>query len=197
MATIIYLWDGGSNTSPYDTWAKAATTYATAAADWSTSDEVIYMAQDHQETAAGLTLTGATGDAASDRVRIWSMERTGTTYAPQTSTYNFQSTGAGNTLLISDKWDAHGIYLERTPTVSIWKPQTRTLIQPQAIYLPIVRSKSQHPPRIDNWRLTSLVSSNPANSSSVAAITTATSRTAKAACTWIWSGLDAATVRPM
>ena len=111
MATIIYLWDGGNNTDG-SSWTNAYTTYAAAAADWSTSDEIIYMAQDHQETGAPLTLSGATGDSATDRVRIYSMERTGTTYAPQTSNYNFQSTGAGGALLTSDCIDAHGVYFE-------------------------------------------------------------------------------------
>jgi hypothetical protein len=110
---VRYLWSGaGSSTSPYTGgWDQAATTYAAVAAVWASGDE-IYMAKDHQETAAGLTLTGATGDLATTRVQIWSMERTGSTYDPQTSSYNFQSTGAGNPLTLSDYWDAHGIYFE-------------------------------------------------------------------------------------
>lgn len=46
---IVYVKHTGSNTSPYDTWAKAATTLLTATAFASASD-TIYVADDHSET---------------------------------------------------------------------------------------------------------------------------------------------------
>lgn len=110
---IRYLWDSSSTpTSPYTGgWDNAAQTYAAVAAVWSVGD-VIYMAKDHQETGAPLTLSGASGDSGNQRVRIFSMERTGTTYDPQTSSYNFQSTGSGNDLAIQDYVDFYGVYFE-------------------------------------------------------------------------------------
>jgi hypothetical protein len=48
MATY-HLWSGGSNTSPYDTWAKAATTYTTALAAATASGDIIKVHKTHTE----------------------------------------------------------------------------------------------------------------------------------------------------
>ena len=47
----MYVKHTGSNTSPYETWAKAATTLKTAA-DASAASDIIYIADDHAETPA-------------------------------------------------------------------------------------------------------------------------------------------------
>lgn len=53
----IYVRNAGSNTSPYDTWAKAATTLATAVGA-ATSADTIYVADDHSESTVGaVTIT--------------------------------------------------------------------------------------------------------------------------------------------
>ena len=54
MATY-RVWSGGSNTSPYDTWAKAATTFAAAVTAASSNGDIIYVHYTHQENLAGNT----------------------------------------------------------------------------------------------------------------------------------------------
>ena len=107
---IVYLWDGGTNTSPYDTWTKAATTYATAAGYMTVASDVIYMAQDHQEFSSSFSMNAASGDSFDVRVRIYSMERTGTTYAPQVTVYNFRA--SATTITCTNYLDAHGVYFQ-------------------------------------------------------------------------------------
>lgn len=71
MATL-HVWHGGSNTSPYDTWAKAATTMATALAA-ATNADTILAADDHAFTAnANITWTFPT----SPGLRVISTNRT-------------------------------------------------------------------------------------------------------------------------
>lgn len=58
---IIYCDSAGSNTSPYDTWAKAATTLSTAIGAWSSGD-VIYVKKNSNVggQTSSLTLSGGT-----------------------------------------------------------------------------------------------------------------------------------------
>lgn len=68
----IYVHNGGSNTSPYDTWAKAATTLTTGLSV-ATNADTVWIASDHTETAgAALTLTFPT----SPGLRVISTDRT-------------------------------------------------------------------------------------------------------------------------
>ena len=46
MATY-YCWDGGTNTAPYDTWVKAATTLTTALGAATTAGDIILIDKDH------------------------------------------------------------------------------------------------------------------------------------------------------
>lgn len=93
MATV-YCDDGGSNTSPYDTWAKAATTLQTALTA-AGANGLVYMDQDHYESfAVNTTFTG------SDGIKIIVCQ-TGTT-TPVTSpkaTPNIETT-TGNDFLV-------------------------------------------------------------------------------------------------
>lgn len=76
---IVYCDDGGSNTSPYDTWAKAATVFGTAVTQASAGDD-IYIGADHSELlSANATYTFA--GTASAPVRVISV-------TVGTSTYN-------------------------------------------------------------------------------------------------------------
>lgn len=50
----LFVDDGGSNTSPYETWAKAATTFATAVSASSAGDDII-LGHDHSEALGGNT----------------------------------------------------------------------------------------------------------------------------------------------
>lgn len=50
----LFVDDGGSNTSPYETWAKAATSFATAVSAASAGDRII-IGHDHSETIGSVT----------------------------------------------------------------------------------------------------------------------------------------------
>src|SRR5574337_312045 len=55
--TVRYLYSGGSNTSPYDTWAKAATAMSTITAIPDAAGDTLYVATDHAETGTSGNLT--------------------------------------------------------------------------------------------------------------------------------------------
>ena len=75
----IRVWDGGSNTSPYDTWAKAATAIQTALTAWSSGDQV-WVASDHDEKwSANTTLTIGSATKA-DQALVISVNRTDDSY---------------------------------------------------------------------------------------------------------------------
>jgi len=60
---ILHVLSTGSNTSPYETWAKAATTLVTAAAAAAAGD-TIYVSNAHTETAAGQAIAFTNGTMA-------------------------------------------------------------------------------------------------------------------------------------
>jgi hypothetical protein len=70
-----YVYHGGSNTSPYDTWAKAATTLATAVTGAAAGD-YFFIASDHAESTAAAVSWTFTGTAASP-CRFISVNRAG------------------------------------------------------------------------------------------------------------------------
>lgn len=72
-----YVYHGGSNTSPYDTWAKAATTLATAVAAGAAGDDY-WVASDHSESTASALTLSITSSSASP-CRIISVSRAGST----------------------------------------------------------------------------------------------------------------------
>lgn len=66
--TIRYVKNTGTNTAPYDTWAKAATTVDTAVAASSTGD-IVYVSHQHVESTASAIAWSFGG--AGDAVPIW------------------------------------------------------------------------------------------------------------------------------
>lgn len=76
MATI-YVDNAGSNTSPYDTWAKAATTLQTAFTAWDGTSDV-WIASDHSES-TGTKFT-VTGDNGTTVVRVFSVNSSSDVY---------------------------------------------------------------------------------------------------------------------
>ena len=95
-----YVYTGGSNTSPYDTWAKAATTLTTAITGSAAGDD-FWVASDHAESTAGaVTLTFPGTDASP--CRCISVSRAGSTppvAADITAGASVTTTGA-NTITI-------------------------------------------------------------------------------------------------
>ena len=70
----VHVWNGGSNTSPYDTWAKAATTLETGCGYGTYTDDV-WMADDHAEDPAGLATFVSGGTYTTGTRRIFSVDR--------------------------------------------------------------------------------------------------------------------------
>lgn len=80
--TDYYVYNSGSDTSPYDTWAKAAQSLDTIITLSPSSSDTIYIASDHSESGSGAK-THAFGGA-----KVYSVNRTTDAYEPM-------STGGG------------------------------------------------------------------------------------------------------
>ncbi len=85
QGAIVYVWDTGSATVPYDTWAKAATTLNLGVQQWTTSD-VVYVEDSHSETQGGSMSLAATGDTALIPIPIYSVDNTDDSYSPAAAT---------------------------------------------------------------------------------------------------------------
>jgi hypothetical protein len=75
-----YVWGGGSNTAPYDTWAKAATTVTTVLGVPATSSDTILIASDNTNT-AGAAITWSL-PTSGPGLRIISTDRGTGAYTP-------------------------------------------------------------------------------------------------------------------
>jgi hypothetical protein len=107
---IMYLWDGGSDTSPYDTKAKAATDIQTVWAAW-TSGDVVYMHYTHSQTQASAETLGATGAIQDgDPFVIYSVDADSSDAYTPASAANIAVTGSGVSITISDSICAYGVY---------------------------------------------------------------------------------------
>jgi hypothetical protein len=115
MATV-YLWsgaggagDGTSFTDAYTSWSAMVTGEGAGSMD----NDIIYMAKDHQESGASFSLAD-TGSGFTTRPRVYSMNRTGPVYDPQTTSYNFKATSGDITWAATDYVDWYGVYFEAT-----------------------------------------------------------------------------------
>jgi len=102
---VVYCYDGGSNTSPYDTWAKAATAFGTAVTFASAGDD-IWLASDHSETVGSSTYTFPGTQSAI--TRIISVDRTDDTYL-KASTFQV-SGGASGDFTFGGVYQMEGCY---------------------------------------------------------------------------------------
>lgn len=110
---IVYVDSAGSNTSPYDTWAKAATTLQTALTAYTAGDE-IWVAHNHAETpGASVTWTDSAAATALQRVPIYRVNSGTNSYDPTTGADTKQlDISAGEYDLVNVGWmDYHGLYL--------------------------------------------------------------------------------------
>ena len=91
---ILYVNDGGSDTSPYDTWAKAANLMASALADAAcVAGSTIYLQSDHVETySADTTLLSANGTSDSP---ITIISVTNTNEPPEAADIQTMTVGGG------------------------------------------------------------------------------------------------------
>ena len=106
---IVYCNDDGSNTSPYDTMAKAATSFATAVSQAAAGDD-IYVGHDHTETLSANTVYTFSGTAASP-VRVFSVNTSTEAYQRATSV----QINAGNStydLTLSGDYAIYGMFFE-------------------------------------------------------------------------------------
>ena len=87
--TIYYVDDGGSNTSPFDTWAKAAPTLAALqtaiGAALSTDGNIVYVGADSVSSGDGVGVAAVFAGPANGNVRIISATVGTTTYAKSSS----------------------------------------------------------------------------------------------------------------
>jgi len=78
MATV-YCWDGGSDTAPYDTWSKAATSLQTAITSAGGAGTVL-LASDHAESPGSNVNLTSPGSSPTTAVRVISSDRTDDSY---------------------------------------------------------------------------------------------------------------------
>ena len=110
MAIIYVNSVGGSNTSPYDTWAKGATAKQTALTAWADGDE-IWVAHDHTEGTATITWT-AVNDTNANRIPIYRVNSSTNVYSPSTGsdTKQYDASTAGADVNINISGSIHGEY---------------------------------------------------------------------------------------
>ena len=102
---ILFVNDGGSDTSPYETWAKAANDIVDAFADAAcVAGSTIYIASNHSQTqAATLTLGSASGTNASPVTVISVTEGDETTYQTMIAGGGkIEATGAGTDIVFNN-----------------------------------------------------------------------------------------------
>lgn len=113
MATI-YCDTAGSNTSPYDTWAKAATTLATAMGAWSTGDIVLVKQNSAVEnSASNILLPAAAATGSNEKLRVISANASDV-YAASTTTANVEATGTADIVydIANARIAYYGMYLK-------------------------------------------------------------------------------------
>lgn len=103
----------GSNTSPYDTWAKAATAFSTAVAG-SVAGEVFVIDAAFTTLEAGINVT-LPGTPASPNVIVSATPGSGSSYTPAVGAYIASST---STMTINGTYYAYGIDFRGTATGS-------------------------------------------------------------------------------
>lgn len=91
---ILYVNDGGSDTSPYDTWAKAANLMASALANAAcVAGSTIYVQSNHVETYSADTTLSSTNGVAANPITIISV--TNTNEPPTTGDFETMTAGGG------------------------------------------------------------------------------------------------------
>lgn len=119
MAGHIFVDDGGSNTSPYDTWAKAATTLQTGLNEWASGDYAagnqIWVDHDHAESYSSAQTLTCTNASETNPAVIVSVNSSTDAYAPQdraSGTTQYQTTTTSGDLTISKSMIFHGLKVE-------------------------------------------------------------------------------------
>lgn len=122
MAIIYVDSVGGSNTSPYDTWAKAATTYETGAASWGTGD-VVWVEIDHTESFGSAQVFS--GGTIAELMPVFLMDNSDDSYAPSdgTGTITF-TTSSSNHHLTFPNTGLNGVNIDVTGNVSSSSPMS-------------------------------------------------------------------------
>ena len=113
MSDVYYDAGGsGSNTSPYDTPAKAATTLAVALAAVNASDDIIYVLSTSSQAISTSTFTAsATHAPVSKPQKLYSVSSLAT---PTTLTYGATLTQSisGDDVILSGSWDVKGLHFD-------------------------------------------------------------------------------------
>ena len=103
-----YVYHAGSNTSPYDTWAKAATTLGTAITGSAAGDRFL-IAADHAETLGASTTYTFPGTRASPNYFI-SLQRSNSSYLKATAA-QITATGTTYDIIFGGSFIAWGLFI--------------------------------------------------------------------------------------
>lgn len=113
----IYVWHSGSNTSPYDTKAKAATTMATAISHWNsnTSDFIAVHTgtTPHRESSGSNITWSASNSTPSLPIPIYAVDADSSdAYTPETTAANVDATGSFTDLNANLSASFFGLWLQ-------------------------------------------------------------------------------------
>ena len=111
--TIYYVDHNGSNTSPYDTWAKAATSLASLPAV--TVADTIYVSSGHQQATAAFTIPGESSGNDGGPTYISADDTSGeppSTYQTMVAGGGYLQTTGSSDITISDSLSAYGLNIE-------------------------------------------------------------------------------------
>lgn len=101
LMTIYYVDSAGSNTSPYDTWAKAATAIATVAAIPPAAGSTLYVASSHSESTAGSLSWSWTNGTATSPIRVICADKTSGAPPATLATGGIVATTGASTLTVT------------------------------------------------------------------------------------------------
>ena len=121
----LYVAASGSNTAPYDTWAKAATSLVTAVNAMAAGDR-LYVENLFQDAATvGQTFTFPGGST--DPSYVYSVTNPGMVYTPATA-YTYQSSGSGD-ITIHGKAVINGLYFDTGDNYTIGNGQAHLVFK--------------------------------------------------------------------
>lgn len=126
---IIHCWSSGSNTSPYETWAKAATSLSTAISAWSSGDDIRVRQDNNVLTSSSSDLTFADPSASGEPIVITSANASDE-YAISTTTGQITTTSGNYAIDFgsngSNDYVLRGMYLDSNEDIYV-DPQDGTM----------------------------------------------------------------------
>lgn len=125
MATYYVDSVGGSNTSPYDTWAKAATSAYSPGSGTLADGDIMYVASRHVEADVASSKTMVGPGSIGNRARIISVTQGTTTYA---SGAQIKTTGGAYNLTLNGNFDVYGVTFQAGQHILLTSTDTKVLL---------------------------------------------------------------------